>query len=92
MLAGGDNGTAPSSRGRDSLPQIEINGERVSVTPAELNFTPDEKDVVGGGGAGAGGDVAMILESLNVNGEWKEKGIESLDEKVESGISPPYGI
>ena len=69
------------------VPKIEINGEKV-VTPAESNSTPDEKE---GGGVG-GGDVTMILESLNVNGEWKEKGLENLNEKVESAISPPYGM
>jgi len=73
-----------SSRNRDSLPQIEINGEKLA-TPAESNFTPDEKE--------SAKDVTMILESLNVNGgRWKEKGVEEYDEQVDGGISPPYGI
>lgn len=65
------------------VPKIEINGEKV-VTPAESTSTPDEKE--------GGGDVTMILESLNVNGEWKEKGLENSNGKVESAISPPYGM
>jgi hypothetical protein len=65
------------------VPKIEINGEEV-VTPAELSSTPDEKE--------GGGDVTMILESLHVDGEWKEKGLENLNEKVETTISPPYGM
>jgi hypothetical protein len=72
------------SRNRDSLPQIEINGEKI-VTPAESNFTPDEKE--------SGKDVTVILESLNMNGgHWKEKGAEEFNEKVDGGIRPPYGI
>ena len=66
------------------VPKIEINGEQMIVTPAESNLTPEEKE-------NGGGDVTMILESLNVNGEWKEKGIENLNENVGSAISPPYG-
>jgi len=88
VLASGGATQTPSSRGSDIVPKIEINGEKVIVTPAESNFTPDEKD----GGVGGGGDVTMILESLNVNSEWKENGIENLNEKVGSTISPPYGM
>jgi len=69
------------------VPIIEINGEKV-ITPTESNPTPDEKEV---GGVG-GGDVTMILESLNVTGEWNEKRLENLIEKADSTISPPYGI
>ena len=61
------------------VPKIEINGEKV-ITPAESNSTPDEN---GGWWSSGGGDVTMILESLNVNGEWKEKGLENLNEKVD---------
>lgn len=83
VLAGGAVTQPPSSRGSDIVPKIEINGEKV-VTPAESTSTPDEKE--------GGGDVTMILESLNVNGEWKERGLENLNEKVETAISPPYGM
>jgi hypothetical protein len=70
-----------STRTRKGVPKIEINGEKV-FTPA-TDATPDEKEE---------GDVTMILNSLNVNGEWNGKGIDSLNKKAESGIQPPYGM
>lgn len=75
VLAGG------STRVRESVPKIEINGEKV-FTPATVS-TPDEKEA---------GDVTLILDSLNVNGEWKEKRLDNLNAKAESGIRPPYGV
>jgi hypothetical protein len=74
---------AGSRSDRDSIPKIEINGEKV-LTPAESQGRPsDELE---------GKDVTMILESLNISGgEWKEKSLGSSNEKV-NGISihPPY--
>jgi hypothetical protein len=69
------------SRGRDSIPKIEINGEKLA-TPAESNLSIEKEE----------GDVTRILESLNVNGRWKEKNIRDFNEKVEGTIRPPYGI
>jgi len=47
--------------------------------------TPNEKSDVE--------DVNVILESLNVNGEWNEKtGVDKSNGIVEGGIKPPYGI
>ena len=67
-----------------NLPKIEVNGEKVQ-TPSELDLTAeDEKN-------GDTGDVTMILKSLNVNGEWNEKPIETCKENEET-IRPPYGI
>lgn len=70
--------------GDSTIPQIEINGEKV-VTPSRVSIeTPNEKSDVE--------DVNVILESLNVNGDWNEK-MTTLDKpngKVESGIKPPY--
>jgi hypothetical protein len=70
--------------GDSTVPQIEINGEKV-VTPSRVSVeTPNEKSDVE--------DVNVILESLNVNGDWNEK-MTTLDKpngKVESGIKPPY--
>ena len=38
-------------------------------------------------------DVSLILESLNVNGDFNEKTrMDQLNGKVENGIKPPYGI
>jgi hypothetical protein len=38
-------------------------------------------------------DVSLILESLNVNGDWNEKTtMDQLHGKVDTGIKPPYGI
>jgi len=66
------------------VPQIEINGEKV-VTPSRLSVdTPNEKSDVE--------DVNVILESLNVNGDWNEKttAMDQPNGKIESGIKPPY--
>jgi hypothetical protein len=70
-----------STRARRSVPKIEINGEKV-FTPV-TNSTPDEKET---------GDVTLILDSLNVVGEWNEKGTDDLIENARNRIKPPYGM
>src|SRR5436309_963488 len=46
----------------NSLPKIEINGEKVISTSADsaMDLTPDEKEV-------STGDLNLILESLKIN-------------------------
>jgi hypothetical protein len=75
-------GASISRSHRDSVPKIEINGEKV-ITPAESShLTPDvEKE-----------DVTMILQSLNLNAQWSEKNDVPVNEKLDGGIKPPYGI
>jgi len=78
VLAGG------GSPRTENVPKIEVNGEKTE-SPAEPDLTPEpEKNELGG-------DVNMILQSLNVNGEWNEKSIEDL-KGTEEVIRPPYGI
>jgi hypothetical protein len=67
---------AGTQRVHTTVPKIEVNGEKMA-TPVGLE-TPDEEK----------GDVTDILDSLNVNGEWKEKSIQNVDE----AIRPPYAL
>ena len=68
----------------DSVPKIEINGEKVS----DANSTPVEKEKE----EEEGGDVTVILDSLQVNGKSLEKGIGGVSDNGQEGIRPPYGF
>ena len=59
------------------VPKININGEKGATPPVELD-TPGENEE---------GDLTMILDSLNVNQEWKEK-----NNDVDHVIRPPYAL
>lgn len=85
LAGGGDGSHNRDSTGDGTVPQIEINGEKVVTPSRESVDTPNEKSDVE--------DVNVILESLNVNGEWNEKtGVDKSNGIVEGGIKPPYGI
>jgi hypothetical protein len=85
VLAGGGSMHNRNSTVESTIPQIEINGQKVITPSRESVETPNEKgDIM---------DVNLILESLNVSGDSNEKAtIDQLNGKVENGIKPPYGI
>ena len=66
----------------NDIPKIEVNGEKMAATPASELESPEIGDNQG--------DLTLILDSLGVNGEWKEKSVEN--DEIESGIRPPYGL
>jgi hypothetical protein len=89
VLAGGASIHNRNSTVESTVPQIEINGEKVVTPSRESVETPNEKGDITGDIT----DVSLILESLNVNGDWNEKTtMDQLNGKVENGIKPPYGI
>jgi hypothetical protein len=70
---------AGTSQCSTDVPKIEINGE-IQVGGA-IDDMPEKGDE-------GEGDVTTILDSLNVNGAWKEKDVQSID----NGIRPPYAM
>jgi hypothetical protein len=70
---------AGTSQRSTDVPKIEINGEK------QMGGAVDDMPEKGDEGEG---DVTTILDSLNINGAWKEKDAQSIDD----GIKPPYAI